>query len=58
MSGEFYYPEIIGSGVALFDFDNDGQLDILVLAGQPLAPRCRRAERHRALHASIATMLR
>ena len=37
MSGEFYYPEIIGSGVALFDFNNDGKLDILALQGTPLA---------------------
>ena len=35
-TGEFYYPEIIGSGVALFDFNNDGKLDILVLQGAPL----------------------
>jgi hypothetical protein len=38
MSGEFYYPEIIGSGVALFDYNNDGRLDMLVLQGQPLGP--------------------
>ena len=38
MSGEFYYPEIIGSGVALFDYNNDGRLDLLVLQGEPLAP--------------------
>jgi enediyne biosynthesis protein E4 len=37
MSGQFYYPEVIGSGVALFDFDNDGRLDVLILQGQPLA---------------------
>jgi enediyne biosynthesis protein E4 len=38
MSGEFYYPEVIGAGVALFDFDSDGKLDVLILQGQPLAP--------------------
>jgi len=36
MNGNFYYAEIIGSGVALLDYDNDGKLDILVLQGAPL----------------------
>jgi len=38
MSGEFFYPEVIGSGVALFDYDNDGRLDLLVAQGSPLVP--------------------
>ena len=29
-TGEFYMPEIMGSGVALFDYDRDGDLDLLV----------------------------
>ena len=38
MSGEFYYPEVIGAGVAVFDFDGDGRMDLLILQGGPLVP--------------------
>jgi hypothetical protein len=37
-TGQFYYPEIIGSGVAVFDYNSDGKLDILVLQGGALGP--------------------
>jgi hypothetical protein len=33
MSGQLYYPEIIGGGAALFDFDNDGDLDVFLPQG-------------------------
>jgi hypothetical protein len=36
MSGHYYYPEIMGPGVALLDYDNDGDLDVFVTQGQPL----------------------
>src|SRR5262245_11930051 len=31
-----YLPETMGPGVALFDYDNDGRLDIFVVNGAPL----------------------
>lgn len=38
MSGFHFYPEIMGSGVALFDYDNDGDLDIFIVQGAKLGP--------------------
>jgi hypothetical protein len=36
MSGDLTMPEILGPGVALFDYDNDGDLDVFVAQGQML----------------------
>ncbi len=38
-TGRNYMPEIMGAGVALFDYDNDGDLDIYLIQGQRLDPK-------------------
>lgn len=38
MSGEMYYPEIVGSGAALLDYDGDGDLDVYLIQGSLLGP--------------------
>ena len=37
-TGEFYFPEAVGSGAALLDFDGDGDLDVYLIQGRSLNP--------------------
>src|SRR5262249_32828083 len=32
-TGQYYMPEQMGAGVALFDYDNDGDLDVFLVQG-------------------------
>src|SRR5215470_15574834 len=38
MTGKFFLPEIMGAGAALFDYDNDGDLDVFLVQGAVLEP--------------------
>lgn len=37
-TGQHFLPEIMGAGVALIDYDNDGDLDVFFVQGSRLAP--------------------
>ena len=37
-TGQYYMAEQMGAGVALFDYDNDGDLDVFLVQGGPLEP--------------------
>lgn len=37
-TGDYLLPELMGSGAAMFDYDNDGDMDIFLIQGTPAQP--------------------
>ncbi|MGE4070047.1 MAG: hypothetical protein AB7E72_02635 [Lysobacterales bacterium] len=55
MSGKMYFPEIMGAGVGVLDYDHDGKLDIYLVQGGALGPDIGPAQRKNRAIACSAT---
>ncbi|MBS0264266.1 MAG: CRTAC1 family protein [Planctomycetes bacterium] len=59
MSGALYMPEMMGAGVAVFDYDNDGRLDVFAVQGGALSPTAQTdgnpSASHRLFHNELET---
>lgn len=44
-TGAFLFPEIMGGGVAVLDFDGDGRMDLYLVQGGSLDPQVQRSDR-------------
>ena len=55
-TGEYYMPEVMGAGVALFDYDNDGDLDVFFVQSGSIGPgtRAGSARAHRLFRNELA----